>query len=58
MKPTPSLQLLHRLQKCFKTNQKKHSLPDYSGVLLGIGRDDLEKQFHRSIDSQHGSRGH
>ena len=35
----------------------KVPLPDYSGVLLGIRGDDLEKQFHCSINSQHGSRG-
>lgn len=32
-------------------------LPDYSGALLAIRGDDLEKQFHGSINSQHGSRG-
>lgn len=36
----------------------KVSLPDYSGAVLGIRGDDLEKQFHCSINSQHGSRGH
>lgn len=48
-------------KKCLKKKRKekrKHSLPDYAGTLLGIRGDDLEKQFHRSIDSQHGSRGH
>lgn len=35
----------------------KVPLPDYSGALLGIRGDDLEKQFHCSINSQHGPRG-
>ena len=37
------------LQKC--------SIPDYSGALLGVRGDDLEKKFHCSINSQHGSCG-
>lgn len=36
---------------------EKGSVPHYSGALLRVGGDDLEKQFHCSINSQHGCRG-
>ena len=50
--PSPSLYL-------FKGGEstKKCSVPDYLGALLGVRGDDLEKQFHCSVNSQHGSCG-
>lgn len=54
-----SPQGLLQLCICYKEGKSTTQvpLPDYSGALLGIRGDDLEKQFHGSINSQHGSRG-